>query len=305
MPVIIPRKLPANKILSGEKVFVMDKERAETQDIRPLEIAILNLMPKKIETETQLLRVLSNTPIQINVEFLHPKTHEAKNTSENHLEEFYKTYSEIKHRKFDGMIITGAPIEHLDYEEVNYWEELKEIFDYTIKNITSTLFICWGAQAALYHFYKINKYPLKEKLFGVFPHNKKNENCMLLRGFDDVFYVPHSRHTTIKREDIKKIKAIDILACSKEAGVHIAAKKDYSQIFVMGHSEYDTETLKNEYNRDVALGKEINLPKNYYPNNDLNKKPTVMWRGHGNLFYKNWINLIYQETPYDLNSIGL
>lgn len=305
MPVIIPKKLPANEILRNENVFVMDKERAEKQDIRPLEIALVNLMPTKIQTETQFVRVLSNSPIQINIEFVHPKTHKSKNTSENHLKSFYKTYDEIKDRKFDGMIITGAPVELMEFEEVNYWKELEQILDYSEKNTTSTLYICWGAQSALYHFYGIQKYPLEEKLFGVFPHEKKDEKCMLLRGFDDVFYVPHSRHTTIRKEDIEKIEDIDILACSEQAGIHIAATKNYSKVFIMGHSEYDSETLKNEYDRDIGLDKPIKIPVNYYHDNDPNKKPLVMWKGHGNLFFKNWINLVYQKTPYSIYNIGL
>lgn len=303
MPVIIPKKLPANETLRNERIFIMDKERAERQDIRPLEIALVNLMPTKIETETQILRVLSNSPIQINIEFIHTKTYKSKNTSQSHMREFYKTFDDIKDRKFDGMIITGAPVENMEYEQVEYWDEFKKIVEYSKNNTTSTVYICWGAQAALYHYYGIKKYPLEKKLFGVFSHNKKDENCMILKGFDDVFYVPHSRHTTVKLEDIEKVDELKILACSKEAGVHLAATKQYRRIFVMGHSEYDTNTLKNEYDRDIKLGKPIDIPINYYPDDDPSKKPFVRWRAHGNMFFKNWINLVYQETPFDINEI--
>ncbi len=303
MPVIIPKKLPANKILRNENIFIMDKEIAEKQDIRPLEIALVNLMPTKIQTETQFLRMLSNSPIQINVEFIHPESHKSKHTSESHMREFYKTYEEIKHRKFDGMIITGAPVEHLDYEQVDYWEEMKKIMQYSQTNVTSTVYICWGAQAALYYFYSIPKYSLDRKLFGVFAHKKKDENCMLLRGFDDIFYVPHSRHTTVRRQDIENVDELDILACSKDAGIHIASTKNYRKIFVMGHSEYDRDTLKNEYDRDIKLGKKINVPNNYYPDDNPKMKPFVKWKAHGNMFFKNWVNLVYQETPFDINEI--
>lgn len=304
MPVIIPASLPANKTMRDENVFVMDKERAETQDIRPLEIALVNLMPTKIQTETQFVRLLSNTPIQINVEFIHTMSYESKNISESHMKNFYKSIKDVKHKKFDGMIITGAPVELMEFEEVDYWKEMKEILDFSKKNVTSTMYICWAAQAAMHHFYGLNKKELTSKMFGVFEHEKAHDTCMLLNGFDDIFYVPHSRHTEIAAQDIKSVKEIIVLAESNDAGVHIAATNDYSKIFVMGHSEYDPETLKNEYDRDISLGKSINVPKNYYPHDNPTEPPFVKWRGHANLLFKNWINVIYQETPYDINKIG-
>lgn len=304
MPVIIPSTLPAYKTMKDENIFVMSSERAQTQDIRPLEVALVNLMPTKIETETQFVRLLSNSPIQINVEFIQTSTHETKNVSASHMEKFYKSIKEVQHKKYDAMIVTGAPVELMEYEEVDYWEELKEIFDFSIKNVTSTMFICWGAQAALYHFYGLKKRILDKKVFGVFEHEKKHETCMLLNGFDDIFYVPHSRHTEVTAEDIKSVKDLIILAESKDAGVHIAVTDDYSQIFIMGHSEYDPLTLKKEYDRDVSLGKPINIPMNYYPDNDPKKPPYVKWRSHANLLFKNWLNIIYQETPFDLNEVG-
>lgn len=304
MPVIIPSNLPANKIMREENIFVMDKERAERQDIRPLEIALVNLMPTKIQTETQFVRLLSNTPIQINVEFIQTATYEAKNISESHMKNFYKSINEVKNKKFDGMIITGAPVELMAFEDVDYWSEMKDILDFSISNVTSTMYICWGAQAAMHHFYGLDKKELPAKMFGVFEHEKRDDKCMLLNGFDDIFYVPHSRHTEITTHDIKGVEELIILAESKDAGVHIAVTDDYSKIFVMGHSEYDPETLKNEYDRDISQGKTINVPQNYYPCDDPTKQPFVKWRGHANLLFKNWINIIYQETPYDLNEIG-
>lgn len=304
MPVIIPANLPANKTMRDENIFVMDKEIAERQDIRPLEIALVNLMPTKIQTETQFVRLLSNTPIQINVEFIQTVTYESKNISESHMKNFYKGINDVKHKKFDGMIITGAPVELMEFEDVDYWEEMKEILDFSKKNVTSTMYICWGAQAAMHHFYGLQKKELPAKMFGVFEHEKKDDTCMLLNGFDDIFYVPHSRHTEIVSKDIKSVKELIVLAESKDAGVHIAVTDDYNRIFVMGHSEYDSETLKNEYDRDISQGKSINVPKNYYPNDDPTKQPFVKWRGHANLLFKNWLNVIYQETPYDINEIG-
>ena len=304
MPVIIPHNLPAYKILEDENVFVMSKERAERQDIRPLEIALVNLMPTKIETETQFLRLLSNSPIQINVEFIHTKSYEAKNISQSHMKNFYKNIYEVQHKKYDAMIVTGAPVELMEYEEVDYWEELKDILEFSHKNVTSAMYICWGAQAALYHFYGINKQTLSAKLFGVFEHEKKHDTSMLLNGFDDIFYVPHSRHTEVKKADIEKVKELIILAESEEAGVHIAVTDDYSRIFIMGHSEYDPLTLKKEYERDISQNKHINIPKNYYPDDDPSKPPYVKWRSHANLLFKNWINIIYQETPYNINEVG-
>lgn len=304
MPVIIPFELPAYKIMEQENIFVMSSERAKTQDIRPLEIALVNLMPTKIETETQFVRLLSNSPIQINVEFIQTGTHEAKNVLQSHMKNFYKNISEVKHKKYDGMIITGAPVELLNFEEVDYWDELKEILEFSHTNVTSTMYICWGAQAALHYFYGLNKRELPAKVFGVFEHEKKHDTCMLLNGFDDVFYVPHSRHTEVLKEDILSVKELLVLAESEEAGIHIVVTDDYKRIFIMGHSEYDPLTLKKEYDRDVSQNKPINIPQNYYPNDDTSKQPYVKWRSHANLLFKNWINIIYQETPYDINEIG-
>ncbi len=303
MPVIIPYDLPAFKTLENENIFVMSKERAERQDIRPLEIALVNLMPTKIETETQFVRLLSNSPIQINVEFIHTSTYESKNISDSHMKNFYKSIGDVKNKKYDGMIITGAPVELLEFEEVDYWYELKEILDFANSNVTSVMYICWGAQAGLYYNYGINKKELSAKVFGVFEHEKKHETCMLLNGFDDIFYVPHSRHTEVSKKDIESVDELIILAESKEAGVHIAVTDDYSKIFIMGHSEYDPLTLKKEYDRDVSQNKAINIPINYYPDNDPSKRPYVKWRSHANLLFKNWINVIYQETPYNINDI--
>ena len=304
MPVILPSTLPAYKTMNDENIFVMSDERAQTQDIRPLEVVLVNLMPTKVETETQFVRLLSNSPIQINVEFIHTRTHESKNISESHMRDFYKSIKDIKHKKYDAMIVTGAPVELMEFEDVDYWEELKEIFDFSVTNVTSSMFICWGAQAALHHFYGLSKIKLDNKVFGVFEHEKKHETCMLLNGFDDIFYVPHSRHTEVTTEDIKSIDELIILAESNDAGVHIAVTDDYSQIFIMGHSEYDLLTLKYEYDRDISQGKSINIPNNYYPNDDPTKTPFVKWRSHANLLFKNWINIIYQETPFDINEVG-
>lgn len=304
MPVIIPSDLPAYKTMEDENIFVMSRERAERQDIRPLEIALVNLMPTKIETETQFVRLLSNSPIQINVEFIHTGTHEAKNISRSHMKNFYKSIDEVRNKKYDGMIITGAPVELMEYEEVGYWDELKEILEFSHRNVTSTMYICWGAQAALHYFYKLGKRVLPAKVFGVFEHVKKHDTCMLLNGFDDIFYVPHSRHTEIPKKEIESVEELIILAESKEAGVHITVTDDYSKIFIMGHSEYDPLTLKKEYDRDVSQNKPINIPKNYYPDDDPSKPPYVKWRSHANLLFKNWINVIYQETPYNIEDIG-
>ncbi|WP_209122240.1 homoserine O-succinyltransferase [Alkalihalobacillus sp. BA299] len=303
MPIRVPDHLPAKEILNEENIFVMDESRAYKQDIRPLKIVILNLMPLKEVTETQLLRLLGNTPLQVDVVFIHPDTHKSKNTSEEHLSSFYKTFDDIKNRKFDGMIITGAPIEKLVFEEVNYWEELKQIMDWTVTNVTSTLHICWGAQAGLYYHYGIPKYPLEKKMFGVFAHNVNNEsNVKLLRGFDDVFLAPHSRHTEVRREDIEKVPDLEILSESDEAGVYIVASRNGKQIFVSGHSEYDCCTLQDEYERDVNKGLNIEMPINYFPNDNTNAKPLLRWRAHSNLLFSNWLNYyVYQETPYDLS----
>ena len=304
MPVIIPTNLPAYETMGLENIFIMAKERAEKQDIRPLEIAIVNLMPTKIQTETQFVRLLSNTPIQINVEFIHTDTYESKNISKSHMNSFYKSIKEVKNRKYDGMIITGAPVELMDFEDVEYWYELKEILEFSKTNVTSTMYICWGAQAAMYYFYGINKRELDVKIFGVYEHQKKHETCMLLNGFDDIFHVPHSRHTEVTSEDIKSVEELIVLAESEDAGVHIAVTDDYSKIFVMGHSEYDPLSLKGEYDRDISQGKKINIPMNYYPDNNPDKTPSVKWRGHANLLFKNWVNIIYQATPYDIDLVG-
>jgi homoserine O-succinyltransferase len=304
MPVIIPQDLPATEILQNENIFVMNEQRALTQDIRPLKIAIVNLMPTKIATETQLLRLIGNTPIQVEVELICTQTYQSKNTPQEHLFSFYKNFKDIKDKKFDGMIITGAPVEHLEFEEVDYWEELKEIMEFTKRNVYSTFHICWGAQAALYYHYGIQKYPLPEKMFGVFNNQVKNRKCMLVRGFDDEFYAPHSRHTTVKREDIEKIPQLKILAESDEAGIYLLATKNGRQVFVTGHSEYDPLTLKTEYDRDVNKGAKIHIPINYFPDNDPTQEPLVKWRGHANLLFSNWLNYyVYQETPYDLNEL--
>ncbi|SFL14220.1 homoserine O-succinyltransferase [Paenibacillus sp. 1_12] len=301
MPIKIPDHLPAKEILLNENIFVMSETEAFHQDIRPLRIAILNLMPTKETTETQILRLIGNTPVQLEFVLLHPGTHTSKNTSAEHLEQFYKTFNDVRQEKFDGLIITGAPVEQLDFEDVNYWEELKEIMDWSTENVTSTLHICWAAQAGLYHHFGVPKYPLDSKMFGVFPHVTSKQNVKLLRGFDELFWVPQSRHTEVRRGDIEKIAALDILSESPEAGVYIAATQDGKHIFVTGHSEYDACTLKYEYDRDINKGMEVAVPKNYYPNDDPSKEPLVSWRAHANLLFSNWLNYyVYQETPYDL-----
>ena len=304
MPIKIPDSLPAAQILSDENIFVMFENRAYHQDIRPLNIAILNLMPTKIITETQILRLLGNSPLQVDPILLHPKNHNSKNTPKEHLMTFYKYFEDIKNQKFDGMIITGAPIEHLEFSEVDYWNELEEIMDWSTHNVFSTLYLCWGAQAALYHHYGIPKYPLKEKMFGVFAHSVNEKNIRLFRGFDDVFYAPHSRHTEIRRSDIEKISDLQILSESEEAGVYIVASKDERRIFVTGHSEYDALTLELEYDRDIARELDPKVPKNYYLNDNPKLPPMVSWRSHANLLFSNWLNYyVYQETPYNMNEI--
>ncbi|REK68525.1 MAG: homoserine O-succinyltransferase [Cohnella sp.] len=303
MPIKVPDNLPAKEVLAGENIFVMDESVAYKQDIRPLRIAILNLMPTKETTETQLLRLIANTPLQVEVVLLHPKTHTSKNTSPEHLATFYKTFDDISHQRYDGMIITGAPVEQLPFEEVTYWEELKDIMSWSARNVTSTFHICWAAQAGLYHHFGIPKYDLPKKLFGVFPHTIEKRNVNLLRGFDELFYVPQSRYTEVRREDIEKVPQLEILSESEEAGVYIVATVDGRQIFVTGHSEYDPLTLKWEYDRDKAKGLRIDVPKNYFPNDDPTKFPLSTWRAHGNLLFSNWLNYyVYQETPYDLGA---
>ena len=305
MPIQIPNDLPAANTLLQENIFVMTQQRAESQQIRPLEIVLLNLMPTKIATETQLSRLLGNTPLQVNLELMHMSSHKSKNVSREHLLNFYKSFDELKHRKFDGMVITGAPVEQMDFEDVDYWQELCEIMEWSKTNVHSTFHICWGAQAGLHYHYGVQKYPLEQKLFGVFEHEADYKRAILLRGFDDVFWAPHSRHTTILREDIEKIPGLKILASSKEAGVYAMMSKGGRQIFVTGHSEYDPETLNNEYVRDKNQGLEIEVPKNYFPNDDDTQAPIVRWRGHANLLFSNWLNyFVYQTTPYDIMTIG-
>ncbi len=305
MPIQIPNDLPAAGILQQENIFIMQENRAVTQDIRPLEIVVLNLMPTKIATETQLSRLLGNTPLQVRLELMHTKSHVSKNTAQEHLLTFYKTFDELKDRKFDGMVITGAPVENMAFEDVDYWPELCEIMQWSTTHVHSTLHICWGAQAGLYYHYGINKYPLDEKLFGVFEHTKDYPRSILLRGFDDTFWVPHSRHTTVLREDIEAVPALKILSSSRDAGVYAVMNKNGHHIFVTGHSEYDPDTLEKEYLRDKDRGLQISVPKNYYPNDDDTQKPIVRWRGHANLLFSNWLNyFVYQTTPYDIANIG-
>ena len=304
MPIKIPNDLPAVKTLENENIFVMTEKRAITQDIRPLKILLLNLMPKKIETETQLSRLLGNSPLQVDFEFIHTKSHVSKNTSAEHLFAFYKTFDDIKNQTFDGMIITGAPVEQMPFEQVEYWDELCEIMEWSKTHVHSTFHICWGAQAGLYYHFGIDKQPLDKKMFGIFPHKVDYKKSILFRGFDDTFMVPHSRHTTVDRADIKAVKALKILASSSEAGVYAVATKGGRQIFITGHSEYDADTLKNEYLRDLNAGKPIEIPKNYFPDDDPTKPPMVTWRAHANLLYSNWLNyFVYQTTPYDITAI--
>ena len=305
MPIQIPNDLPATGILQNENIFVMSEDRAVTQDIRPLEIVLLNLMPTKIVTETQLSRLLGNTPLQVHLELMHMSSHTSKNVSQEHLLTFYKSFEELKHRKFDGMVITGAPVENLDFEDVDYWEELCQIMEWSKTNVHSTFHICWGAQAGLYYHYGVKKHPLPEKMFGVFKHKADYKRSILLRGFDDEFWVPHSRHTTVFREDIEKIPGLRIVASSQEAGIYAVMSREGRQIFITGHSEYDVDTLQREYLRDKNLGLPIHVPVNYFPNDDDTQEPIVRWRSHANLLYSNWLNyFVYQTTPYDIMTIG-
>ena len=304
MPIKIPNALPATQTLINENIFVMTETRALTQDIRPLRVAVLNLMPTKIATETQLARLLGNTPLQVEFELLNTSPHKAKNTDESHMLAFYKTFDDVKDCKFDGLIITGAPVEQMEFEQVEYWDELCAVMEWSKTNVHSTFHICWGAQAGLYYHYGIKKYPLEKKLFGVFPHTVERRSSMLLRGFDDEFMVPHSRHTTVRREDIEAVPELKILACSPEAGAYAISTEGGRQIFITGHSEYDRDTLKNEYLRDKNAGLPIDVPKNYFPNDDDTLEPRVTWRGHANLIYSNWLNYyVYQTTPYDISAI--
>ena len=304
MPIKIPNQLPATKTLAEENIFVMTDERAGHQDIRPLQILMLNLMPTKIDTETQLSRLLGNTPLQVELTLMHTSSHKSKNTSEDHLLAFYTTFDKVKDRYFDGLVITGAPVEMLEFEEVEYWDELCEIMEWSTTHVHSTFHICWGAQAGLYYHFGVHKKTLDKKMFGVFPHIADYKRSMLFRGFDDVFMVPHSRHTTIDREDLEGIPGLKILASSPEAGVFALSTKKGRQIFITGHPEYDAETLGREYWRDVNANKPIEIPKNYYPDNDPNKVPVSTWRSSANLLYCNWLNyFVYQTTPFDLQKI--
>lgn len=301
MPIRVQNDLPVKEILERENIFVMDEYRATHQDIRPIKIGLLNLMPLKEDTELQILRSLSNTPLQVDVVFVHVSSHVSKNTSTSHLNKFYLPFSEVKHQKFDGFIITGAPVEQMPFEEVDYWEELKGIMDWTVTNVTSTLHLCWGAQAGIYYHFGIDKEPLPDKMFGVFKHRVRNRKTPLVRGFDDVFYAPHSRHTTVPGHLLEEEKQITILADSKEAGVFLCMAREGAQIFVMGHPEYDRITLDTEYKRDVAKGLDIELPVNYYPQDNPENKPLLTWRSHANNLYTNWLNYyVYQATPYEL-----
>ena len=304
MPIKIPNELPAAKTLAEENIFVMTETRASGQDIRPLQILLLNLMPTKVITETQFSRLLGNTPLQVELTLMHTASHQSKNTSEEHMLAFYSTFDEVRHRNFDGMIITGAPVEHLPFEEVEYWDELCEIMDWSLTHVHSTFHICWGAQAGLYHHFGIQKYQLEKKLFGIFPHRADYKRSILFRGFDDVFMVPHSRHTTVLREDIERVPKLKILASSEEAGVFAISTRNGRQIFITGHPEYDADTLNREYVRDLTAGKPIEIPKNYFPNDNPKKTPPATWRSSANLLYSNWLNyFVYQTTPYNLDKL--
>lgn len=304
MPIRIDNELPAKQSLEMENIFVMSNLRADTQDIRPLRIIILNLMPTKLETETQLLRLLSNSPLQLDIEFLQVKTHVAKNVSKSHMDRFYKTFDEVKDLKFDGMIITGAPVEQMPFEEVDYWDELCTIMKWSKTNVYSTYHICWGAQAGLYYHYGIPKYTLNKKVFGIYPHTSLDVTHPLMRGLDDIFYVPQSRHTEIRMVDIAKVKDLQIISYSEMSGVHIVSDMDCRNFFVTGHSEYDRDTLANEYFRDKEKGLDIDMPYNYFPNDDINLVPKVTWKSTANILINNWLNyFVYQKTPYDLNTL--
>jgi len=304
VPVVLPHALPARATLASENVFVMTDTRAVHQDIRPLRIAILNLMPTKINTETQLLRLLGNTPLQVEISLLRLASHEAKNTSSEHLEAFYVTFDEVREQKFDGLVITGAPVEKLPFEDVDYWPELCTVLDWSVDNVFSTMYVCWGAQAALYHHYGVKKYPLQAKMFGVFSHRLARTEPQIVRGFDEVFLAPHSRHTEIRAEDIGSTQGLAVLAESDAAGVYLAATDDMRRIFVTGHPEYEWDTLREEYERDVALGLDQPPPTNYFPDDDPTREPVMNWRSHAFLLYANWLNYyVYQRTPFSLQAI--
>lgn len=304
MPLRLPDKLPAIEFLKHENIFVLGDERANSQDIRPLRIVVLNLMPLKITTETDLIRLLSNSPLQLDIQFMKVKAHTSKNTPVEHMQAFYHDFEKMADEKFDGMIITGAPVEHLEYEQVNYWEEVSGIFDWARTHVTSTLYICWAAQAGLYHHYGVPKYALPEKMFGIFPQTPLCPSLPIFRGFDDVFYMPHSRHTELRREDILAVPELSIIAESPQSGVGMVMARGGREIFITGHSEYSPYTLDTEYKRDLGKGLPIKMPLNYYRNDDPSQPPLVTWRAHGNLLFQNWLNYyVYQETPYDINDI--
>jgi homoserine O-succinyltransferase len=304
LPINIPNGLPAIKVLEQENIFVMTLKRAKRQDIRPLEIAMMNLMPDKIATEIQILRLIGNSPLQTNITFLHPESHESIHTPKTHLISFYKHFEDVKNQKFDGLIITGAPVETLQFEQVDYWKEMQALMNWSKQNVFSTFHICWAAQAGLYHHYGINKYQLNEKMFGIFPHTVNSEYVKLFRGFDGVFNVPQSRYTEIKKSEVAEVQNLEILSESNESGVCIIGRKDGRQFFITGHPEYDLLALKREYDRDISKGLDIKMPKNYYPNNDPSKNPVISWRAHANLLFCNWLNYyVYQETPYNLKKI--
>lgn len=304
MPLTLPDRLPAIELLKKENIFVMDTTRANTQDIRPLRIAILNLMPIKITTETDFIRILSNTPLQIEIEFMKIKSHTSKNTPIEHMMAFYRDFEQMRKEKYDGLIVTGAPLEQMDYEEVTYWNELKEVFEWAHHNVTSTIYICWAAQAALYHFYGVPKYSTNEKIFGVFRHHALQPQLPIFRGFDDEFFAPHSRHSEVRRADIEKVPALQIISESKEAGVHIVMAREGREFFITGHSEYAPYTLDGEYKRDLAKRMPIKMPVNYYDNDNPANPPVVRWRAHANLLFSNWLNYyVYQETPFNINDI--
>lgn len=304
MPIKIQDELPAVETLENENIFVMKESRATHQDIRSLKILILNLMPTKIKTETQILRLIGNSPLQVDIDLMHPATHNSKNTSEEHLINFYNTFKEIKDNKYDGMIITGAPVENLEFEKVDYWDELQKIMDWSLHHVFSTFHICWGSQAGLYHHYGIPKYPLEKKMFGVFPHYKTKKHVKLMRGFDDIFYVPHSRYTEIRKEDVAEVEELEILSESKEAGIYLIADKKGRHVFATGHSEYDRKSLEAEYLRDKNKEIDIEVPKNYFKDDDPEKEILMRWRSHANLLFVNWLNYyVYQETPFDLSKL--
>ncbi|MCX6308844.1 MAG: homoserine O-succinyltransferase [Bacteroidia bacterium] len=304
MPLNLPDQLPAVELLKQENIFIMDSGRATEQDIRPLRIVILNLMPLKITTETDLIRLMSNTPLQLELEFMKLKSHTSKNTSIEHMKQFYKSFHKMRDQRYDGMIITGAPVEQMPFEEVTYWDEMKEIFNWAKTHVTSTLYICWAAQAGLYHDYGIPKYPLDKKMFGVFKHTFNDPHHAISRGYDDEFFVPHSRHTEIRREDIVKVPELTILSESEESGVYMVMARNGREFYITGHSEYSPNTLDSEYKRDVHKGLPNEVPRNYYTDDDPSKKPLVKWRAHANLLFTNWLNyFVYQETPYDITQI--